>query len=80
MKSANFRFVGFGFVGRPLPPPRGGATVRAMLDPRKHCELLTPAEMGEADRLTIAGGGAGIAIQRKPPRSTFASVPWVSPA
>jgi hydroxyethylthiazole kinase-like uncharacterized protein yjeF len=33
-----------------------------MLDPLKHPELLTPAEMGEADRMTIAGGTPGPAL------------------
>jgi len=33
-----------------------------MLDPLKHPELLTPAEMGEADRMTVAAGTPGSAL------------------
>ncbi len=33
-----------------------------MLDPLKHPELLTPAEMGEADRSAVAAGTPGIAL------------------
>jgi len=39
-----------------------GATILAMLDIGSHPELLTPAEMGAADRFAIAGGTPGIAL------------------
>ena len=45
-----------------LPPPPGAGPPSPMLDPRKFPELLTPNEMGEADRLTTAGGTPGIGL------------------
>ena len=37
-------------------------TIGAMLDPALHPELLSPAEMGVADQLAIAGGTPGIVL------------------
>ena len=36
-----------------------------MLDPKAHPELLTPAEMSEADRFAVAAGTPGIAVMER---------------
>ncbi len=48
-----------------MPRFRRGANDRAMLDPRRHPELLTPAQMAEVDRFTIAGGTPGITLMER---------------
>src|SRR3974390_1099659 len=45
-----------------LAAGRARGHLRPMLDPLKVPELLTPAEMGEADRMTIAAGAPGIEL------------------
>ena len=49
----------------PLAAARTRRHFRRMLDPLSLPELLTPAEMGEADRLAIAAGTPGIALMER---------------
>ena len=44
---------------------KGASTLAAILDPLTQPELLTPAEMSEADRFAVAAGTPGIALMER---------------
>jgi hypothetical protein len=47
------------------PAERGEHPRRYMLNPLAHPELLTPAEMSEADRFAVAAGTPGITLMER---------------